>query len=84
MQNSGPKIREGWEGFAHMSFDLISNTSTEYRIVVAYNVCSGKPKELKTQYQQTTRYCQNITIKQSPKEPTRKDFAQAMWHLEEG
>ena len=32
------------------------------RVVVAYNVCNGKSKGPKTQYQQITRQCQNKNI----------------------
>ena len=38
-------------------------------------MCNGKPKGLKTQYQQITRYCQDKGVRMSPKELTRKDFA---------
>ena len=52
-----------------------ANPKHKCRVVVAYNVCNGKPKGLKTQYQQITRYCQDNNIKQNPKELMRRDFA---------
>ena len=57
------------------SFVFWANPRHKCRIVVAYNVCNGKPKDLKTQYQQITRYCQDKDISMSPKELTRQDFA---------
>ena len=49
--------------------------SHKYRVVVAYNICNGKPEGLRTQYQQLKRYCQNKNINTGPKELFRKDFA---------
>ena len=40
-------------------FAFWANPKHKCRIVVAYNVCNRKPKGLKTQYQQITRYCQD-------------------------
>ena len=57
------------------SFVFWVNPKHKCRVVVAYNVYSGKPKGLKTQYQQITRYCQDKSIKLSPKELMRRDFA---------
>ena len=45
------------------------------RVVVACNMCNGKHKGLKTQYRQITGYCQDKSIKLSPKELMRRDFA---------
>ena len=59
----------------YCSFVFWANPQHKCRVVVAYNVCNGKPKGLKTQYQQITRYCQDKGIKESPKELMRKDFA---------
>ena len=38
-------------------------------------MCNEKPKGLKTQYQQITRYYQDKNIKTPPKELMRRDFA---------
>ena len=38
-------------------------------------MCNGKPKGLKTQYQQITIYCQDKNIKTSLKELMRRGFA---------
>ena len=59
----------------YCSFVFWSNPQHKCRVVVAYNVCNGKLKGLKTQYQQITRYCQGKGVKDSPKELMRKDFA---------
>ena len=59
----------------YCSFVFWANPQHKCRVVVAYNVCNGKPKGLKTQYQQITRYCQDKWIKESPKELMRKDSA---------
>ena len=57
------------------SYVFWANLEHKCRVVVAYNVCNGRPKGLKTQYQQVTRYCQDKSIKKSPKELMREDFA---------
>ena len=59
----------------YCSYVFWANPQHKCRIVAAYNVCNGKPKGLKTQYQQITRYCQDKGIKESPKDLMRKDFA---------
>ena len=59
----------------YCSYVFWANPNHKCRVVVAYNVCNGKPKGLKTQYQQITRYCQDNNIKQDPKELMRRDFA---------
>ena len=51
-----------------------ANPNHRCRVVVAYNACNGNPKELRAQFQQITRYCQDRNIKASPKELFRKDF----------
>ena len=48
----------------YCSYVFWANPNHKCRVVVAYNVCNGKPKGLKTQYQQITRYCQDNDIKQ--------------------
>ena len=65
----------------YYSFVFWENPQHKCRVVVAYNVCNGKPKGLKTQYQQIARYCQDKGIRDSPKELMRKDFAKqcGMW-----
>ena len=57
------------------SFVFWANPKHKCRVVVAYNVCNGKPKGLKTQCQQITRYCQDKNIKTSSKELIRRYFA---------
>ena len=51
-----------------------ANPMHKCRIVVGYNIYYGKPKGLKTQYQQIKKYSQHRDIKITPKEPFRRDF----------
>ena len=51
-----------------------ANPYHKFRIVVAYNCCKGKPKGLKTIYQQQTRYIQKKGLKTNPREMFKYDF----------
>ena len=57
------------------SYAFWANPKHKCRVIVAYNICKIKPKGLKTQFQQLTRYCQDKNIKESPRDLLRKDFA---------
>ena len=57
------------------SYVFWANPKHKFRVVVAYNFCNGRPKGLKTQYQQITHYCQDKNINKYPKELMREDFA---------
>ena len=57
------------------SYVFWANPKHKCRVVIAHNVCKCKPKGLRTQFQQITRYCQDKNIKKSPKDLLRKDFA---------
>ena len=51
----------------YCSYVFWANASHKCRVVVAYNICNGKPEGLRTQYQQLKRYCQNKNINTGPK-----------------
>ena len=51
-----------------------ANPKHKCRVVIAYNVYKGKPKGLRTQFKQISRYCQDKNIKKSPDNLLRKDF----------
>ena len=57
------------------SYVFWANPSHKFRVVVAYNICTGKPEGLQRQYQQITRFCQNNNIDMTPTELFRQDFA---------
>ena len=50
------------------------NPSHKLRVVVAYNICSGKPTKYEPQFQEITIYCQLKNIKTSPMELFWHDF----------
>ena len=49
------------------SYVFWANLEHKCRVVVAYNVCNGRPKGLKTQYQQITCYCQEKISRNLPR-----------------
>ena len=57
------------------SYVFWANPSHKFRVVVAYNICTGKPKGPRRQFQQLTRFCQNNNIGMTPRELFRQDFA---------
>lgn len=56
------------------SFAFWVNPKHKFRLIVAYNVCKGKPKGLKTVYQQQLRAMQDAGLSGSPRSLFEKDF----------
>ncbi len=78
--------KKGHEDFRKLgrwcSYVFFATPHHRFRLVVAYNVGNGRPKGLKTIYQQQIRYIQNNgTIKCGPKALFRRDFVRqcAKW-----